>query len=460
MKKRNRRPPAVNRPQPAGPPDRPGRPSADPGRRRVRAAVWISAATATVFGLGWFVWGWAAARAPPAVSYADVDPAVAAAVEGARREVWWKPHSGATWGRLGKLLRAHGFKVESNVCFTRAEQLDPDNPRWPYYQGYSLRLDDPEAAIRHLQRAVALGGHTPDAPELCLAEVLLQQGRLDDAEQHFQRVLQAYPGNARAELGLGRLALERARPRDAFDHLSRAASSRLTQKAASIWLAQVYHQLGDPGTGQERARAAALPDDPPWPDPYLDEIPQLLGKQARLARLKTLYRQGRTAEVRELARSIEDDYPDIYWLVEGRQQMERGNLPAAEQSLRQSVQLAPTSVDAQFDLATVLFRQQNYAAALECYRKVTELEPGYGSAYLGLGRCASAHGDRAAAVRALETAVSLMPQSAEAHRELGELFAREGRTTEAAAHLRQALQLNPQDAQARRLLDEVSPRAP
>ena len=386
------------------------------------------------------------------MALADADPAVADAIEAARRDVWWKPHSAAAWGRLGQLLRAHGYVPESNLCFAHAERLDPDDPRWPYLQGTGLQSDDPEAAIGHLQRAVALCGTTPDAPQLVLAEVCLQQGRLDEAERHFRQVLGGDPGNARAHLGLGRLAGERGNPRDALAHLERSASSPLTQKASRVLLAQAYQQLGDAAAaGRERARALDLPGDPPWPDPFQEEVLALMiGKQARLARLQTLHRQGRAAEARELARQLENDYPDVYWLVEGRGQMTRGNFAAAERALRKAVELAPESVDARFDLGTVLFEQRNYPAAADCFRKVTELEPGYGPAYLRLGRCLVGQGDRAEALRAFQAAVRYMPQHAEARRELGALLAREGRPAEAAAQLRQALQLQPGDAKARR----------
>jgi tetratricopeptide (TPR) repeat protein len=376
--------------------------------------------------------------------------------------VWWKPHSAAAWGRLGQLLRAHGYGPESNVCLAQAERLDPADPRWPYLQGTGLQSDDPEAAIAHLQRAVALCGSAPDAPRLVLAEVCLQQRRLDEAERHFRQVLGGDPGNARAHLGLGRLACERGNPGGALAHLERSASSQLTQKASRVLLAQAYQQLGDTAAaGREQKRALALPGDPPWPDPYQEEVLAVrIGRQARLSRLQTLHRQGRDVEARELARQLEKDYPEVYWLVEGRGQMTRGDFTAAERALRKAVELAPDSVEAQFDLGSVLLEQRNHPAAADCFRKVTELEPGYGPAYLRLAHCLVGQGDRAEALRAFQAAVRYMPQQAEARRELGALLAREGRTDEAAAQLRQALQLQPGDTKARELLDELSGRAP
>jgi tetratricopeptide (TPR) repeat protein len=439
-------------------------PKSPPARTRQRVRTFLLGAGAlSVLALGWYLWGWYTAPAPPAVSFADADPAVARAIEAAHRDVWWKPRSAAAWGRLGQLLRAHGYRPESNFCFAQAERLAPQDPRWPYLQGVGLQSDDPEAAIRHWQRAVALCGRQgPDAPQLGLAEVCLQQGRQDDAEQHFRQVLRRDPDNARAHLGLGRLAHERGDLRDGLAHLERSASSRLTRRASCVLLAQVYHQLGDTAAaGREQARALDLPGDPPWPDPFLEEVQSLMvGKQARLARLQTLHRQGRHAEGRALARQLEGDYPDVYWLVEGRGQMARRDFTAAERALRKAVQLAPDSVDARFDLGTALLEQRNYRAAAECFQKVTEIEPGYGPAYSRLGRCWLSQGDRAEALRAFQAAVRTMPQNAEAHREFGGLLAQEGRVAEAVAQLRQALQLQPGDTKTRELLDAASRRSP
>jgi tetratricopeptide (TPR) repeat protein len=431
------------------------------GRRRLRTVLLVVAA-AVVLAVGWYLWGWYTAPAPPAMSFADVDPAVHEAIDTASREVWWRPRSPAAWGKLGQLLCAHGYRAESNVCFTHAERLDRNNPRWPYLQGVNLQLEDPENAIHYLQRAVALCDRVPDAPRLTLAETCLQQKQLGEAEAHFRRVLERAPDNARAHLGLGRLAYERGDLRDGLAHLNRSASDRHTQKASCILRAQVYHRLGDSAAaGRERARAAELPEDRPWPDPFVEETRALIvGKQARLARLQTLVGQGRLEEAGPLASQLKQDYPDVSWLVEGRQQTAKGNSTAAEQAFRKAIELAPDSIDAHFDLGTLLFKQGNYGAAAESFRRVTQLEPEYGPAYLALGRCCSKQGDQVGAIRAFRAALQYMPHDADTHRDLGDLLAQHGQVAEARVHLERALQLQPGDARTRQLLEDVSKRLP
>src|SRR5947209_3043949 len=162
----------------AGQPARPQRLPVRAWRRRARAVA-LGAAVLVGLALAGLLWRRYAAPAPPAVSFADVDPEVARAVEAAREEVRRRPYSAAAWGRLGQVLHAHRYQAEADLCFAHAERLDPDDPRWPYLQGLDLRHDDPEAAVRHLERAVARAGGRTEAPELCLAEAGLQLDRLE-----------------------------------------------------------------------------------------------------------------------------------------------------------------------------------------------------------------------------------------------------------------------------------------
>jgi tetratricopeptide (TPR) repeat protein len=308
-----------------------------------------------------------------------------------------------------------------------------------------LHLDDPETAIRHLQRAVLLCRQPLNAPELSLAEAYVQQGLLEEAERRFRHVLEWDPLNPRAHLGLGRLFQQQGNLQESLGHLQRSAASPLAQKASAVLLTQVYHQLGDAAAAaREQARASELPVDPPWPDLFVEETRALMvGKQARLARLQTLHRQGRADEARALGRQLEEEYPDVYWLVEGREQMARANLAAALQAFRKAVELSPASVDALFDLGTVQACLEDYRGAAEHFRKVAELEPGYGPAYQKLGECREQLGDRAGAIEALLAAIQYQPQNGAAHRALGRLFAAEGRNREAREHLERAMQIQP-----------------
>lgn len=400
---------------------------------------------------------------PPALDLAGADPAVVRAVEAARAAVAESPQSAAAWGRLGMILLTHGLPVEaSNACFAEAERLDAKEPRWPYFQGRVLLATDPEAGVGKLRRAAELCGDAPEAPRLRLAEALLEQGRHDEAAEQFRAVLRQHPDSARAHLGLGRLAYHRDDLRASLDHLERAAADVSARKAARVLMAEVHQRLGHKAAARELLdRVAHLPDDPAWPDPFLEEAARLrTGKQSGLARADELIREGQAAEALDLARGLVRDYPDSEWawVMLGRALLLRNDAPAAEEALRRAVGLAPDSAEPHFYLGVALFGRKKYAEAAGCFRKAGQLKPDFALAHYNLGHCLKEEGDAVGAIAAFRAAVSRKPDYAPAHTNLGELLARGGQYAEAVSHLRQAVQLNPADPHARALLDEALAR--
>ena len=317
------------------------------GRRRILLIAACLGGTVLAVGLGVYLWTWTAypdastvnvLREPPAVELAGADPAVAKVVSGARTAVSQSPRSAAAWGRLGMVLYAHEFPVEAGVCFAQAEQLDTREARWPYFQGIILAESDPDTAIRKLQRAADLCGDLPNAPRLRVGELLLGQGRLEEAQEQFQRVLQREPANARAHLGLGRLAFQRGDLQEAQNQSVLSLKERATQKAARILLAQTRERLGKKLTAQEYRLTAAMPDDPDWPDPFLDEAFKLqTGKKRLLVRAGVLLEQGHVKECIEQCKQLVRDDPDseTAWLTLGKALIrEATTLPDATASKR------------------------------------------------------------------------------------------------------------------------------
>src|SRR5262249_47028382 len=153
-------------------------------------------------------------------------------------------------------------------------------------QGTTLCQGDPEAAIPKLRRAAVLCGNTSDAPRLRLADVLLGQGRVREAEEQWRRLLSQEPGHARAHLGLARLAYQRGNLEESLSYLNFSLKGARTRKAAHLLLAEIHQRRGDNAAAdRESRRAAELPNDEAWPDPFEEEIKKLrTGKQVFLAR--------------------------------------------------------------------------------------------------------------------------------------------------------------------------------
>src|SRR5437868_4953696 len=83
--------------------------------RRWLIAVSLASTTVAAIAVSGAVWYWTAPPAPPTVQSADLDPAVAAAIEKARLAVQQEPRSASTWGRLGMVLLAHEFPAEAGI---------------------------------------------------------------------------------------------------------------------------------------------------------------------------------------------------------------------------------------------------------------------------------------------------------------------------------------------------------
>ncbi|HLJ96516.1 MAG TPA: tetratricopeptide repeat protein [Gemmataceae bacterium] len=396
---------------------------------------------------------------PPSVTATDLDPAVLRAVEAARATVLQSPRSAEAWGKLGMVLSAHELATEANACFLQAEQLDLREPRWPYFQGIELSQRAPEQGAEKLQRAIELFGGSADAARLRLGELLLRQGRLDEAEAQFRLLLQWQTDHARAHLDLARLALDRGDLHASLDHLSPCASDQRTQKASCVLAAEIYQRLGDPAAAdQQRQRAAQLPEDLVWPDPAMDEILRLrTGKQVRLARADRLLSAGDYASALAHLRGIVHDYPesDWGWLLMGRAFLARKELPAAEAALRKAAKLADASIEVQFYLGVVLLLEDDPRSAAGCFRRAIEIKADFAEAHHNLGHCLLRQGDRQGAVEEFRKAVDCKPNYGDAHRDLGELLTKNGQVAEALVHLRYACRLNPAEQRGKKLLEQV-----
>jgi tetratricopeptide (TPR) repeat protein len=424
-------------------------------RRRLLAAA-VTAVLAAGATMGWNAW--LRPPAPPAVVLANPDPAVERAIDEARAAVRKSPRSAEAWGHLGMVFLAHVFIDEAEFCLARASRLDPQDSRWAYLLAQIVVVRNPAEGIPKLEHAAELAGSVP-APRLKLGEVLLEQGRLDEAERQFQAVLAFDPDNPRAELGLGRVAYLRGNWQASRQRLARSAQRAPGVRATHAVLAEVYSRLGDmTAADEELCRANETTDDLAWPDPYVEAVDLLkTGLEARLNLAHSLLLQGRVKEAITLVEETVRSRPDSYaaHLAYGRLLVQVGNLPQAEYEYREAVRLAPEVFQAQVELGRFLQRQGKLAEAAACFRRAGQLKPQDAVSYYHLGLCLRELGDPAEARQAFEMAVRRKPDYAEAHRDLGALLIRNHEMAAAAEHLQYAVQLAPGDEQARKLLAQV-----
>jgi cytochrome c-type biogenesis protein CcmH/NrfG len=364
-------------------------------------------------GAGLAVWAWTrpGPPQPPQPELTGADPEVAEAVTEARDGVLRAPRSAAAWGRYGQVLRAHDYGAEANRCFAEAERLAPDEPRWPYLHGLTLVLTEPGPGIDCLERAVRLPG--PDARRLRLAEVLLEQGRLDEAEAHLQRALERDSDSCRARLGLAQVAFAREAWRDGLKRLDGCMRDKHCRKRAATLSAEAWGRLNVAVSAERLLKqAAALPDDRPWPDPFVQEVERMqVGQRLALVQADALARQGRGPEAVALLEETVRRHPNSgqAWLLLGQTWVGLKDPGRAEQALGQAVQVAPETVEAWFQLGVARFFLGKARSAADAFREAIRLKPDHALAHFNLGHCLKQTGDAAGAADEFRAALRCRP---------------------------------------------------
>ena len=427
------------------------------------AALLGVVSVSVVLGVLW--WMRPALPEPPAIDLSGIDPAVVQTVEEARLAVRQAPRSAAAWGRLGQVLAIHGFTDEASICFARAERLDPQEVRWPYYQAHFLSLESTAAAIPEWRRAAELGGDRYPVTRLRLGAALLDLGRADEAETELRRVLDAEPNNPQALLLFGRIEVTQGKFQESLVHLGLAAKSPSTRHGALTASAAVRRRLGDAtAAAKELQLADDLPDDPPMPEPFLEEMGELQrGKKALLRRAEDALTAGRVPEAVQWFQDLIRAYPDTDWayLRLGRALLLEGDNAGAERALRAGLERSPDMADVHFYLGVVLFQRADYRKAAAFFRRAAELKPDHALAQFNLGECLLKEGDHDGARKAFRAALESKPAFSEPHAELAALLAHDGRGAEASEEAHEALRLDPASEKAKQVLaDLTKPRLP
>jgi tetratricopeptide (TPR) repeat protein len=424
----------------------------------------IVLAVVLALGAGWWFWQREPAVPPPEVPLEDAEPRVAEVIRGEMDTVRRQPRSGPAWGRLGQVLRAHGFDEQAVACWAQAERFDKDEPRWPYYRGLVLLLTGDNSGLSCLRRAAALADSAdPDnlAPRLTLAEQLLAHAAAAEAEQVLRAVERKAPNNPRLRFCQAVLAQRCGEVRMAIALFTPLTRHPCARQRASAQLTALYGQRNQPERAAAyRKLAAELPEDARWPDPYWAELANLdVSRQGRFQNLSKNDDAAASEQLREMVGG-EDADSDKAHLALAMTLLRQGERDQAEPHLRKALALEPKSVRTLFTLGAVLFFQAQeqqeagkgarraaagYEEAVGLLRRAIELKPNDAEAHLFLGRALLALGRREAAIKALRVPVATRPEYFRGYLHLAEALMEDGQLAEARQHLRRAAQLAPRD---------------
>jgi len=379
-------------------------------------------------------------------------------VASAQQQVRNQPGSAAAWGRLGMVYMVHQQPAAALDCLRRAEQLQPDEGKWPYLQSIILTTGvRPQEALAALQRAVQRTGNEPASPRVKIIQLYLENGQQKLAAAEIRKLLAGDQAHAIGQLNLARILVSREEWEPALAALAHCKTSVHTARQAHALFAQIYQRTGEQSAAEAALNTIAdLPPDRPWPDPFLEEAMALRSSRHHLtSRYHRLIQVGQTDEAGQVFAEAERNYRELYWLMEGQLHLKRGDAAQAERAFRKSLTFDPGHIESQSALAVALAMQQKDQHAREVIEKLLKQEPAYGPAYLVLGQCLLKQGETAGALTAYRNAVRYSPLNAESHFQLGRFLAANGQTDEARAELQTALRLDSNLTAARQALRKL-----
>jgi tetratricopeptide (TPR) repeat protein len=395
----------------------------------------------------------------PAVETAGIDPAVASLIHTTIDEVNRAAGSGSAWGKLGSVLMHYEFIEQAALAFERAERLSPQDARWPYLHGLLLMNAEPDAALTNLHRATELTSQQSNTARFRLGQFLQERGRNDEAEAHFQRLLQREPEHKPALLGLARINRQRGRLLESSNLLSRCLHDAHTAKSANAELASVQRALANiPAAEEASRRSASLSADQPWPDPFWEEAASYrVGRKALIQDATSLMDQGRVADAVPILTSVIRDYEDDEegWYLLGWAYNQHQQPAQAERALREHT--SPQSPKGRAQLAVALLNQKRFAEALEVLAAALQLKPTWRELHYNSGYACAQLGRTNAAISHLRNALVRDPNYVPTYTALAEILIGQGEKEEPLRLLSQALYLSPSDDRAKALLKRINP---
>ncbi len=323
------------------------------------------------------------------------------------------PEAASANGRLGMLLESHALRDGAKACFLRAQILDADDFRWPYYLGIvQAEAGDTEAAVDAFKRALTLKKYP--AASIRLGEALLSLDRLDESSRSFEDALQLSPGAPAAYYGLGQVLSRQNATGEAIPLLLKACELAPQSGAAHYALAMAYQDAGDPESAQRHLTLSENYERalPPVDDPLFREVESLRADQ--------------------------------YWHhSEGMRLESDGRIQEAIKFYEKAIELDAEFVQPHVNLVAALGRLTRFEQAESHYRRALELNSGTAELHNNWGTIQALRNRPREAAESFRRALEINPLSADGHFNLGSMLNQIGLATEAVHHFQQALEYEP-----------------
>ncbi|MGH9322362.1 MAG: tetratricopeptide repeat protein [Vicinamibacteria bacterium] len=379
-----------------------------------------------------------------------MEPQVAERIREVRAEVSGNPREAELWGKLGRVLQAHELYREAAESYAEASRRNGFDFRWAYLRARSLKeIQELELALEAIGTAKA--AVTSYAPlHILEAELHEQLGRTEPTIASYRKALEIDGRCAAAELGLGRLELERGNLEESLWHLERASELQPDSGGIQAALARARQRAGKRGEARAAAELArALHPEVVLEDPVMagvsEEAVSLVGYQKRAAEAEAKGQRERAEALLRKTIEIRPEEADLHYnLGNFLARHEKGR--EAERAYRRTIEVDPEHVPALINLGIVLSGRRELPEAEALFRKALDVSPRHPGALASLAKIAALQGDAAAAIRNFERALAEDPAQSETHYALAQVLRREGRLPEALRSFQRALELAPDRA--------------
>lgn len=356
----------------------------------------------------------------PIIETEHLHPLVAEAILKSIDEVTQRPHSAKTWGELGMVLVAHDFPEQARVCLTHAMRLAPEDFRWPYFRGYTLKNFDYARALSDFKIALEL---RPDYATLRIriALILMRLGELEECEQVLSEGKKLNPDNPYLMVTHGRLLMLKNQPDLAEELFNNALKqSHWTPQSALLELIKLAIRRRDHDAAFEYQKQLAIYPNVAqmeFPDPVLEKVRLYEGLS------KTL------AERADFA-------------------LARGDFATAIKNYESFILKRPDLPTAATNLAQAYAMSGRHQESIETYKKVIERFGDNLSAHVGLAGTYEMSGDRELAIKEYQTVLKIKPNHKQAWLFLGALHEQQNNFDEAIRCYQKSTAIDPSHAQS------------
>jgi tetratricopeptide (TPR) repeat protein len=353
------------------------------------------------------------------------------------------PSRARAWGELGMVLMATEYFREAETALQNAEALAPGEMRWPYYLGHLYRgRGEAQKSTAAFERAVRADGTY--APALVwLGNAYLDEGRPDAADPLFEKALSVDPRLVAAFLGRGRTALARSDYATAISYLERALTLDPDADAVHVPLALAYRGAGQTAKAQAHLRPQGASQLRP-PDPIYEEVELLLETpvafELRGAREMSEGRYDAAVATFQKGVALAPDEPALRHKLATALAL-RGDLKGALVAMRETVRRSPRFAKGHYSLGVLYLQASDWRHAAASFQDALRVEETYVEPRLQLAHLLRRTGQSAAALPHYMRLIELDPRVAESRFGYAMALVDVGRFAEARDQLQQGLQM-------------------